>query len=158
MPDPTPIAVPAFRRELILPSLRASTGLQAIDELVAAVAAAGVIPASGRDAVAAAVKKRELSMSTGFGFGVAVPHAATPLAPGTVLAFGRSAAGIDFAALDGQPVRLVALMLVAAGERERHLPTLARVSRLLHRRDVREALAAAADADAIAAILNAPAG
>ena len=61
-------------------------------------------------------------------------------------AFGRSAAGIDFDALDNQPVTLVMLFLVPQGQFQKHLHTLADIAKLLHRKDFRQALEQAPDA------------
>jgi len=53
------------------------------------------------------VRLRESSMSTGIGFGIGIPHAFTDLTCELVFAVGHSKKGIQFDALDGQPVTLV---------------------------------------------------
>ena len=79
--------------EQIVPDLRASNRWEAIDELIDNLVAAGKIQASDRDAVIAAVKKRETSMSTGIGFGIGIPHASTDLIYEVAGALGRSKKG-----------------------------------------------------------------
>ena len=54
-------------------------------------------------------------MSTGIGFGIGIPHASTDLIYEVVGALGRSKKGINFDALDNQPVNLVMLFLVPQG-------------------------------------------
>src|SRR6266446_10596898 len=86
--------------------LRARNRWEAIDELMSNLATTNKIKPEHKDAITAAVKKRETSMSTGIGFGIGVPHASTDLIYEVVGAFGRSKKGINFDALDNQPVRL----------------------------------------------------
>jgi mannitol/fructose-specific phosphotransferase system IIA component (Ntr-type) len=91
------------------------------------------------------VKKRESSMSTGIGFGIGLPHASTDLIYDVVGAFGRSKKGVNFDALDNQPVSLVMLFLVPQGQFQKHLHTLAKIAKLLHRKEFRQSLEAAPD-------------
>jgi mannitol/fructose-specific phosphotransferase system IIA component (Ntr-type) len=104
-----------LNREQIIPDLRATNRWEAIDELIGNLVATGKIQAADRDAVTAAVKKRETSMSTGIGFGIGIPHASTDLIFEVVGALGRSGKGVNFDALDNQPVKLVMLFPRAAG-------------------------------------------
>ncbi|HMO27398.1 MAG TPA: PTS sugar transporter subunit IIA, partial [Tepidisphaeraceae bacterium] len=88
-----------IRTDAIVPALQATTRDEAIRELVNSLAGVGAIEASAVDEIVAAVINREKHGSTGFGKGVAVPHvkhAKIKSMSGTV---GRSAAGVDFAAL-----------------------------------------------------------
>jgi mannitol/fructose-specific phosphotransferase system IIA component (Ntr-type) len=55
-------------------------------------------------------------------------------------AFGRSSSGVDFDAIDNQPVNLVMLFLVPQGQFQKHLHTLANIAKLLHKKDFRQAL------------------
>ena len=74
----------------ILPDLHATNRWEAIDELIDNLVATGKISPSDREAIAAVVKKRETSMSTGIGFGIGIPHASTDLIYEVVGALGRS--------------------------------------------------------------------
>lgn len=145
---------PTFKHKHIVPELKSTTGLQVIGELVDHLVSVGTISSETAAPIAQAVRQRESSMSTGCGFGVAIPHASTPLTSEIIVAFGRSPTGIDFDALDRQPVRLVVLVIVPAQEKEKNFLTLARISRLMHVRDIRVALEQALDADSILNILN----
>ena len=138
----------------INPDLIASNRWEAIDELIETLVTTGKIKPENREAVAAVVKKRESSMSTGIGFGIGIPHASTDLIYEVVGAFGRSKKGVNFEALDNQPVNLVMLFLVPQGQFQKHLHTLANIAKLLHKKEFRQALEAAPDAEAMAKIIK----
>src|SRR5258708_2104459 len=102
-------------KDQVVTDLRAADRWEAIDELIAILVATGKIQPEHREAISAVVKKRESSMSTGIGFGIGIPHASTDLIQEVVGAFGRSRKGVNFDALDNQPVSLVMLFLVPQG-------------------------------------------
>src|SRR5262252_2087808 len=138
----------------IITELRASNRWEAIDELIDNLAANGKIKTEHHDAIAAVVKKRESSMSTGIGFGIGIPHASTDLIYEVVGSLGRSKTGVNFDALDNQPVNLVMLFLVPQGQFQKHLHTLANIAKLLHKKEFRQALENAPDADAMYQIIR----
>ena len=138
----------------IITDLRATNRWEAIDELINNLVATGKITPEHQDAIAAVVKKRESSMSTGIGFGIGIPHASTDLISEVVGALGRSKKGINFDALDNQPVNLVMLFLVPQGQFQKHLHTLANIAKLLHKAEFRQALEQAPDADAMLQIVR----
>lgn len=141
--------------ECIVPEMRATDRWQAIDELLAQLVTAGRIKAEHLPAITQAVKKRETTMSTGIGFGIGIPHATTDLIGDVVGAFGRSKTGINFDALDEQPVNLIVLFLVPQGQFQKHLHTLANIAKFLHDRPLREKLLTAANADEVLQIIHA---
>jgi len=110
--------------EAIVPELGATDRDGAVGELVAALAAAGAVPEEAVDEIVGAVIKREQNGSTGFGKGVAVPHVKHPKVKSMAGAVGRSAGGIDFAALDHQPVYSVFLLLSPENEPQQHLQAM----------------------------------
>jgi len=112
--------------------LQAGNRWEAIDELINHLVAQHKLPAEHRNALAACVIKRELSMSTGIGWGIGLPHASTDLVDRVVGAVGRSQKGIAYEAIDGQPVFTVFLLLVPQGQFQKHLHTLAPVVKYLH--------------------------
>jgi len=138
-----------LRPELVIPAMRARDRWEAIDELIGHLVLAGRIRSEHEAAIAAVVKKREASMSTGIGFGIGIPHASTDLIGEVTGAFGRSAEGMSFDALDNQPVKLVLLFLVPQGQFQRHLHTLAEIAKHLHKPELRKSLEDAPDAAAI---------
>ena len=110
--------------EAIRPELAATDRDGAIRELVTALASSGGVPESAVDEIVAALIKREQTGSTGFGKGVAVPHVKHPKVKKMAGAVGRSAGGIDFAALDHQPVYSVFLLLSPDNQPQQHLQAM----------------------------------
>ena len=147
-----------LKPENIIPEMRSTDRWQAIDELIDRLVSTGTVNAEHREAIAAVVKKRETSMSTGIGFGIGIPHASTDLISEVVGAFGRSKKGINFDALDNQPVNLVMLFLVPQGHFQKHLHTLAKIAKLLHKKEFRQALEEAPDAVAMYQIIKSESG
>ncbi len=145
-------------REQIITDLRATNRWEAIDELIENLVTTGRIKAEHREAIAAVVKKREASMSTGIGFGIGIPHASTDLIYEVVGSLGRSTRGVVFDALDNQPVNLVMLFLVPQGQFQKHLHTLANIAKLLHRAEFRQALEQAPDAEAMLHVIRTQGG
>jgi fructose-specific phosphotransferase system IIA component len=142
-----------LNKDQIVTDLQASNRWEAIDELIDNLVKNGKIKPESREAIAAVVKKRETSMSTGIGFGIGIPHASTELIYEVVGAFGRSKKGVNFDALDNQPVNLVMLFLVPQGQFQKHLHTLANIAKLLHNKDFRLALEQAPDAESMLKII-----
>src|SRR5947207_8348854 len=138
----------------IIAEMLAANRWEAIDELISNLVQTGKIKPEHHDAIAAVVKKRETSMSTGIGFGIGIPHASTDLIYDVVGAFGRSKKGVNFDALDNQPVNLVMLFLVPQGQFQKHLHTLASIAKLLHNKEFRQALEQAPDAAAMFEIIK----
>src|SRR5262245_30020801 len=111
-------------KEAIMPELKATDRDGAIRELVSALSACGALPSDAVDDVVSALIKREQNGSTGFGKGVAVPHvkhAKVKQMSGTI---GRSVGGVDFAALDHQPVYSVVLLLSPENQPQQHLQAM----------------------------------
>jgi fructose PTS system EIIBC or EIIC component len=87
-----------------------------------------------------AVEDRERIMTTGIGHGVAIPHGKTDAVKDLVAAFAVLPNGIDFGALDGQPVRLAFLLLGPKEPSGPHIRMLSRISRLMNREELRRQL------------------
>ncbi len=144
--------------EVISADMKATNRWEAIDELIGVLVNAALIKPEHREAITAVVKKRETSMSTGIGFGIGIPHASTDLIGEVIGAFGRSKDGINFDALDNQPVNLVMLFLVPQGQFQKHLHTLARIAKTLHKKEFRQALEEAPDGQVMYNFIKSEAG
>ena len=140
----------------VITNLRATNRWEAIEELIANLVETGKVKSEYRDGIIAAVRKRESSMSTGIGHGIGIPHASTDLVSTITGAFGRSQTGIDFDALDGQPVKLTTLLLVPQQQFQQHLHTVGGIAKLFSDAKFREALETAADAADILRIIRNP--
>jgi mannitol/fructose-specific phosphotransferase system IIA component (Ntr-type) len=114
----------------------------------------GRVRVSDRDSILAALRQREETMSTGIGFGIAIPHASSNCVSEVVAAFGRSSTGIEFDSLDNSPVRFIVLFVVPKDQFQVHLRTLAAIAKFLNDKSVREQLAKAGSSDEILAIFD----
>ena len=116
--------------EVIVCDLKATGKDGLLKELVGVLVKAGRIKkGSDKDVLGALMEREELG-STGIGKGIAVPHARHDSVKGLVCAFAQSEQGVEFAALDGQPVHLVFLFLSSREASASYLEALTYVARL----------------------------
>jgi nitrogen PTS system EIIA component len=133
----------------IIPEMKAAERWPAITEIVDLLVSLKRIEPQYRDSILAALRQREETMSTGIGFGIAIPHASSEHVGEVVAAFGRSARGIEFDSLDNELVHFIVLFVVPRDQFQVHLRTLAAIAKFLNDRKVRDELAAATDAQDI---------
>ncbi|HMO67100.1 MAG TPA: PTS sugar transporter subunit IIA [Novosphingobium sp.] len=107
-----------------------------------------------RDQVAAGIDAREQLGSTGFGRGVAIPHARIDGLARPVAAFLRLETPVGFDAADGMPVQFVFGLLSPDNAGATHLHALASISRLMRDEATRADLASAPDAEALYGLLS----
>lgn len=105
------------------------------------------------DGFLADVAAREAQMPTGLDGGIGIPHCRSEHVSAPTLAFGRSAAGIDFGAADG-PADLVFLIAAPAGADDDHLTILSGLARRLMDPEFTAALRAGTDPAAVAALIR----
>ncbi|MBM3989154.1 MAG: PTS sugar transporter subunit IIA [Planctomycetes bacterium] len=119
----------------------------AIARLVEHLVAQGKLPLGAASAVVEQVLARERSMSTGMERGIAIPHAAVEQADHVVACMGivQRERGLDFGSIDGQPTRIVVLLVIPRSQKLLHIRTLADMARVLGNDTVRETIIAAAD-------------
>ena len=140
--------------DAIVAELAATDRDGALREVVTSLAGAGAIDKDAVDDVVAALIKREQNGSTGFGKGVAVPHVKHPKVTKMVGTVGRSGNGIDFAALDNQPVYSVVLRLSPENQPQQHLQAMNIVFSNLQKDMFRRFLRQAATREAISDLLD----
>jgi len=138
----------------IIPEMAATDRWTAIEEIVTQLVRDGHLDVSHRDEAVAALRHREETMSTGIGFGIAIPHASCAAVTEVTACFGRSKAGIDFESLDGKPVHFIVLFLVPKDQFQTHLRTLAAIAKFLNDPAVRAGLAEAPDAKGILSVFD----
>ena len=115
---------------------------------------AGLLPAMDPDQVLELIMAREHLGSTGIGHGVAIPHSRMPDLPEPVITMARHPEGIDFDAIDGQPVYIVVMLLVPDDEDGQHLELLAKLARLLQKDEFRQSIMEAGDAQAMSDLFS----
>jgi PTS system nitrogen regulatory IIA component len=106
------------------------------------------------DDILHAVREREACQSTGFGHGVAIPHALSPSLPALALVAGQTAAPIDYGALDGDPVRLFFLLAGPEAMAGAQVRALARIARLVRQEGVRGRLLGAGTPEAFCQVVR----
>jgi fructose-specific phosphotransferase system IIA component len=104
--------------------------------------------------VRSAVLDREKVMSTGVGKGFAIPHGKTNAVKEIIGAFGKIKDGIDYDALDGNPVQLVFLLVGKDNLISTHIKLLSRISRLMNKDDFRHRLMEANNANEIVKLFS----
>ncbi len=124
-----------------------------IGELVDALIDSGAIGSEHRDALIEAVLQRERKGSTGFGKGVAVPHVKFAGVEKMAAAIGLSPTGVDFKALDQQPVYSIFLLLSPAERPEEHLQAMEVIFRNLSKDTFRRFLRQTSDAAGVRSLL-----
>jgi mannitol/fructose-specific phosphotransferase system IIA component (Ntr-type) len=133
----------------IIPEMVAKERWQAIQELVDCLVASGKVDRDDEEAILESIRQREETMSTGIGFGIAIPHASSSKVGEVIAAFGRSSVGIQFDALDGEPVFFIVLFVVPKDQFQTHLRTLAAIAKFLNDKTVREELTKAENVSTI---------
>lgn len=116
-------------KDAMIMDLQATTKEAAVDEMVARYKDIGVITDDAlyrKDILA-----REAQSSTGIGEGIAMPHAKDSAVQRATVLFAKSQNGVEYDALDGQPVYLFFMIAAPEGANDTHLQALAGLSSLL---------------------------
>lgn len=137
----------------ILVNIQATDKQGVIEELAHALTASGKI--EDEEAVLQAVLERERIMSTGIGKGVAIPHGKCSAVKELAGVLGIKREGIDFAALDEQPVYLFFLLVSPPDVSGPHIRALAHISRLLRHDHLRKQLIEAKTSQDVLAVIEA---
>jgi PTS system fructose-specific IIC component/PTS system nitrogen regulatory IIA component len=89
------------------------------------------IKSNAREDILSALREREAKMSTGIQKGIAIPHGKTNARSTVARALGISRTGIDYDALDGEPVYILFMIIAPQKDTEKHLRILKRLAELL---------------------------
>jgi fructose-specific phosphotransferase system IIA component len=119
-----------FREEFFLPDIQARDKEALLDEIVEPLLQAEVI--KNKRVILETLKKRETLGSTGIGYGVAIPHCRTLSVSDIQIVVGVSKNGVNYEALDGEPVHLFFLIVAPPQEKSnQYLPILGKLVELL---------------------------
>lgn len=138
----------------ITPVLQSTQRDEVLGELVDSLVAAGELDAGIRDEIVAKLLEREEKGSTGFGRGVAVPHAKHPKVGRLIAAVGLSERGVDFASLDKQPVFSIFLLLSPQDQPEEHLQAMEVIFKNLSKENFRRFLRQAGSREEVVTLLE----
>jgi PTS system nitrogen regulatory IIA component len=128
----------ALRETCVIADLKGETKEEVLTELVSALKEMGLIEDVG-EAVKVILEREKLG-STGIGDGVAIPHGKMKKLQNVLCAFGRSAKGVAFGTVDGQPVHIFFLLLAPEESTGLHLKMLSRISRIVRDASFRKKL------------------
>lgn len=142
------------QKKAIVTNLGESERDDVVRELVDALVASGAADASLRDELVERVLEREHRGSTGFGRGVAVPHVKHPSVTTISAAVGLSPDGVDFNALDKQPVYSIFLLLSPADSPEEHLQAMEVIFKSLSHETFRRFLRQATTVEEVVTLLE----
>lgn len=117
--------------DAVITDLKATTKDEAIREIVNSLRLAGKVAVEHTDAIISAIMKREELGSTGIGRGVAVPHTKHTSVDSIVATVALSINGLDFAALDGEDVHIIFLLISPPDRPGEHLRGLETITRHL---------------------------
>src|SRR4030043_1908043 len=140
--------------EATITELQASDRNGVIVELVSSLDKAGRLGKGKCEEIIREVIKREKEASTGLGKGVAIPHVKHKAVKNVIATIGQSSTGINFFALDKQPVYSVILLISPADDPDKHLQAMESIFKHLQQERFRKFLSKARLAQKIAHLLN----
>ena len=120
--------------------LKSTTKEEVIAELVGLLIDAGEIEKKHKSKILDVLRAREALGSTAIGQGIAIPHAKCDCVKKLVGCMGVSKKGINFDSLDGEPAYIFFMLVAPVDSAGPHLKALARISRLLKDKYIRESL------------------
>ena len=142
-----------LRKDVIILDLKATSKEAAIDEMITSLVEHGVV--TDFDTFKQGIINREAQTSTGLGDGIAMPHSKNAAVKEATVLFAKSAAGVDYEALDGQPTYLFFMIAAPDGANDTHLAALAELSKYLLKDGFADQLRQVTSADEVIATFNA---
>jgi mannitol/fructose-specific phosphotransferase system IIA component (Ntr-type) len=136
----------------VAPELEATSKAAALEELTGLLFRRRRL--RGVDAALEQIMSREAIESTGIGHGIAVPHARVAGLKDLVCAVGRASEGLDFMAVDREPVHLIFLICYPPSHQTTYLNFIATVAKLLREQDSLQAILEARSAEDIFEVLE----
>lgn len=118
-----------LRKEVMIMDLQATTKEAAIDEMISNLVDKGIV--TDFDTFKEGIMNREAQTSTGLGDGIAMPHSKNAAVKEATVLFAKSAKGVDYESLDGQPTDLFFMIAAPDGANDTHLAALAELSKYL---------------------------
>ena len=124
--------VRALRRKNVFTALKAVRKEEALREILDNLEESGELAPKLAKQSLEALMARERLGSTGIGNGIAIPHVKLKGGPEeTLVAIGRSEAGVEFASIDGDKVKVIFLVISQEDHPEDHLAVLKSISTLV---------------------------
>jgi PTS system nitrogen regulatory IIA component len=141
-----------LHKDAIIKDIKAANKTDVIKELVETLTKAYSI--KDKDLLIKTLLNREALGSTGIGQGIGIPHAKCNVVKELIAVLGISHKGVDFDSLDGEPTHIFLLLVAPEDAAGPHLKALARISRLLKDKFVRDSLISASDENSLLEIIT----
>lgn len=143
-----------LKKNNILLKPKSRTRWELIEEMVELAEKNKEVPEDDIETLKKSLLEREKAMSTGIGNGVAIPHCTTTRINDIVIIMALNQKGIDFDAIDNQPVRIVILLLVPKNKLTQHIKNLANIAKMMSDETLREKLMQSKTGDGIVKTLK----
>jgi fructose-specific phosphotransferase system IIA component len=138
--------------ENVVVPLSASTKEEAVEELLDLLVAYGIV--TDKQEMLRLIWERENVMSTGIGYGVAIPHTISNKVTQPAASLGLKPSGIDYNSLDGKPATILFLLISPELDASPHVKILAHFSRVFRHAAVREKLLACTSGEEASAVIR----
>lgn len=142
-----------IKPEYVLLNMKARSRHEVFLELAGCLQTAGLLDKANVEMLIHKLEEREKLSTTGVGESIAIPHASLEGFSETVILIGILPDGVDFASVDGQPVKVVFMIIGSQAVPRLHIQILARIVRLCRNKDlISKVQSAASPQDALEAI------
>ncbi len=138
-----------LKKNNILVKPNAKNRWEIIEEMVELAVRNKEISHDDAETVKNALIEREKSMSTGIGNGVAIPHCSTSKVHNIITVMALTSKGLNFEAIDNEPVKIVILLIVPKDKLTQHIKTLANIAKMMSDSSLREKLLELKTSDSI---------
>jgi PTS system fructose-specific IIA component len=138
-----------LKKNNILVKPSAKNRWEIIEEMVELAVKNKEISHDDAETVKNALIEREKSMSTGIGNGVAIPHCSTSKVSSIITVMAFTSKGLNFEAIDNEPVKIVILLIVPKDKLTQHIKTLANIAKMMSDAGLREKLLEQKTSDSI---------
>jgi len=138
-----------LKKNNILVKPNAKNRWEIIEEMIDLAVKNKDISSDDSEAIKIALTEREKSMSTGIGNGVAIPHCSSSKVSNIIAVMALTPKGLNFDAIDNEPVKIVILLIVPKDKLTQHIKTLANVAKMMSDPVLREKILEQKTSDSI---------
>lgn len=138
-----------LKKNNILVKPNAKNRWEIIEEMVDLAVKNKEISHDDAETVKNALIEREKSMSTGIGNGVAIPHCSSSKVHNIITVMALTSKGLNFDAIDNEPVKIVILLIVPKDKLTQHIKTLANIAKMMSDASLRKNLLELKTSDSI---------
>lgn len=144
-----------LKKNNILVKPNAKNRWEIIEEMIDLAVKNKDISADDSENIKTALIEREKSMSTGIGNGVAIPHCSSSKVSNIITVMALTTKGLNFDAIDNEPVKIVILLIVPKDKLTQHIKTLANIAKMMGDPSLREKILEQKTSDSILKTLKA---